>query len=304
MPRPYRNPSLTPRPARLSAPRSGNRDLGGRARHEAARPLPARAAVRARTMLAAMLCAMTCMAAAAGTEPDPDRWHVVASPYLWAGSLRGHADVAGRRADFHLPFSTIFDDLDFSFMGNAEATNGRYGFYLDNVYTSLGQRNAIDGVSTHARLRANWLTAGAFMRVYEQALGGDTLAGTPRVFAVEPTAGLRWTSMHGALDSPIGDASSRVNWTDPFVGLRVQADLDERWNLSAEADIGGFGVGSRLSANGQAYLGYRVRLFGYDTMLRLGYRALYQDYREHTDYGRAKWANTLQGPVAGLSVRF
>jgi len=235
---------------------------------------------------------------------SPGDWHVTVSPYLWAASLRGHADIAGRRADFHMPFSTIFDDLDFSFMGNIEASNGRYGFYIDNVYTSLGQRQHVDGLATHTRLRANWLTGGAFVRAYEQQLGGTTLAGTPRIFAIEPTMGLRWTSLRGSIDTPLGDVSSRVNWTDPFVGLRVETDLTDRWNLSAEADIGGFGMGSEFSANGQVYLGYRLKLFGHDTMLRLGYRALYQDYREHTDYGRAKWSNTMQGPVAGISIRF
>ncbi|WP_233237107.1 hypothetical protein [Bordetella sp. LUAb4] len=235
---------------------------------------------------------------------SPSDWHVTVSPYLWAASLRGHADIAGRRADFHMPFSTIFEDLDFSFMGNIEASNGRYGFYIDNVYTSLGQRQHVDGLSTHTRLRANWLTGGAFVRAYEQQLGGSTLAGTPRIFAIEPTMGLRWTSLRGSIDTPLGDVSSRVNWTDPFIGVRVETDLTDRWNLSAEADIGGFGMGSEFSANGQVYLGYRLKLFGHDTMLRLGYRALYQDYREHTDYGRAKWSNTMQGPVAGISIRF
>ncbi len=265
------------------------------------------ASLRAAT-LATLLCGTTHAVAgdsvASAESGDAGRWHVIASPYVWAASLNGHATLGGRRANFDMPFADIVRDLDFTIMGNIEATNERYGFYFDGVYNSVGQRQHVDGVPVHTKLRANWVSAGAFFRAYEQPLGGQTFHGRPRLFALEPTVGLRWTSLHGIVDSKIGDVSGRAVWTDPTLGLRVIADLDERWNLAAEADIGGFGLDSQFSANGQVYLGYRTTLFGYETLLRLGYRALYQDHRESTEFGRSRWVNTLQGPVAGLSVRF
>ncbi|MBK3745901.1 hypothetical protein G3A39_42905, partial [Paraburkholderia aspalathi] len=81
--------------------------------------------------------------------------------------------------------------------------------------------------------------------------------------------------------------------------------LSERWNLFAQADLGGFNTGTKLSANGQAYLGYRTLAFGQPTLLRAGYRAIYQDYRS-TDFTghQLKWDVTEHGPVMGVSVNF
>ena len=67
-----------------------------------------------------------------------------------------------------------------------------------------------------------------------------------------------------------------------------------------EADAGGFGAGSKLSLNGQVYLGYRTTLLGHNSILRVGYRALYQDYEN----GGFRWDVTQYGPVVGVSMQF
>jgi hypothetical protein len=67
-----------------------------------------------------------------------------------------------------------------------------------------------------------------------------------------------------------------------------------------EGDVGGFGAGTKLSLGGQAYLGYRTYLFGHDSLVRVGYRALYQDY-ESKDFD---WEVTQHGPVLGISTKF
>jgi hypothetical protein len=97
----------------------------------------------------------------------------------------------------------------------------------------------------------------------------------------------------------------KLQWTDPFIGARIQADLSDRWNLFAEADIGGFNMGSDLSVQGQAYLGYRTHIFNQPALLRFGYRALYQDYEGGDILGHSfKWNVTEHGPVAGISLVF
>ena len=118
--------------------------------------------------------------------------------------------------------------------------------------------------------------------------------------------GVRWTRLKAEVDVLGLNAKKQADWTDPFVGLRMHADLNERWNLVSEADVGGFDVGSKVSINAQAYHGYRTLVFNQPTILRVGYRALYQDYEsdDFTKRNKFRWNVTQHGPVMGFSMRF
>lgn len=236
---------------------------------------------------------------------DERRWKVIVSPYIWAASLDGHAKVLGRRTNIDVPFSDIFENLDFSAMGNVEVTNGLYGAYFDGQYTKTSQDESFHSMTLGADITSVSLSAGAFFRAVEVPLNGETVFGSQRVFAIEPTAGLRWTKLEADFMLDRWSVRRKMEWTDPFVGARINADLTDRWNLFAEADIGGFGVGSDMSAQGQAYLGYRTHIFNQPALLRFGYRALYQDYDGGDVLGhRFKWNVTQHGPVAGVSLVF
>lgn len=236
---------------------------------------------------------------------DERRWKVIVSPYIWAASLDGHANIMGRRTNVDVPFSDIFENLDFSAMGNVEVTNGLYGVYFDGQYTKTSQDESFHDQTLGADVTMTTLSAGAFFRAVEVPLEGETVFGTQRVFAIEPTAGLRWTQLKVDFMLDRWSERRKLEWTDPFVGARIQADLTDRWHLFAEADVGGFGAGADLSAQGQAYLGYRTHIFNQPALLRFGYRALYQDYDGGDVLGhRFKWNVTEHGPVAGVSLVF
>lgn len=237
----------------------------------------------------------------------PEReWAVIVSPYAWAASLKGNASLAGFDTDVDVPFSDIFHHLDFVAMGNIEVTNGLWGFYIDAQHVRTTQNEELLHNEIGLKIRTTSLAAGAYFKAYELDLGGDTVFGRPRTLSVEPTAGLRWTKLEADVSVLGLRANKSADWTDPFIGLRMNADLTERWNLFAETDIGGFGVGSRFSVNAQAYLGYRTMMFGRPTILRAGYRALYQDYAndDFTGVNKFRWDVTQHGPVVGFSMRF
>ena len=236
---------------------------------------------------------------------DEHRWKVIVSPYIWAASLNGHTDVGSRRADVNVPFKHIFDNLDLSVMGNVEISNGLYGVYFDGQYTKTSQDADFHSLKLGADITIATFSVGAFFRALEVPLDGMTVFGDQRVFAVEPTAGVRWTQLKADFSLDRWSESRKMQWADPFVGARIDADLSDRWNLFAEADIGGFGTGSDLSAQGQAYLGYRTHIFNQPALLRVGYRALYQDYKGGDILGQQfKWNVTQHGPVAGVSFVF
>ncbi len=138
-------------------------------------------------------------------------------------------------------------------------------------------------------------------------MGGQTIFGEPRTWRVEPTIGVRWTKLSTKLDiDSLGfSTKKKTEWTDPFVGLRMQADLTDRWTLSGETDTGGLDTSSKKTWNAQGYLGYRMYLADHPTIIRVGYRVLAQNYRT-TDFtgNKFKYDVTQRGPVLGLSMRF
>lgn len=242
------------------------------------------------------------------TSAEPDnrrgRWSVIVSPYIWTASLKGDAALAGLDAAVDIPFSDIVEHLDLALMGNVELTDGRFGVYVDGQHVSTSQHEQVLGQDLGLKAKTTSVAAGAFLRLYEVDLGGATTFGQPRRLGIEPTAGVRWTRLEADVQA-LGQAVDKsADWSDPFVGVRLAADLSARWNLAAEGDLGGFD-GANHSVNAQVYLGYRTRMLGRPSLLRFGYRYLSLDY-ETTDFtgGRFRWDVTQQGPALGASIRF
>lgn len=238
-------------------------------------------------------------------EPEP-KWAVIVSPYVWAASLKGNASLAGFDTDVDVPFSEIFDHLDLALMGNVEVTNGKWGVYFDGQHVQTSQDERVFAHEIGIDIKTTTLAAGAFFKAYEVELGGQTVFGKPRTISFEPTVGVRWTELKADVSAFGVSSTKSSDWADPFIGLRMNADLTDRWNLFAEADVGGFDVGSKVSVNAQAYLGYRMEMFGKPTILRAGYRLLYQDYEndDFTGANKFRWDVSQHGPVVGFSMRF
>lgn len=232
-------------------------------------------------------------------------WSLLLSPYGWAASLRGKGSLAGIDTHIDVPFSDIVNHLDFAVMGNAEITNGTIGAYVDGQYVETSQTEQIFSQRVALGISTTRLSAGAYFKLYEIALGGNTVFGRPMTVSFEPTAGVRWTKLGGEIGVLGLGFGKRSDWYDPFLGLRVNADLSDRWNLFAEADVGGTGS-SQYSVHGQVYLGYRTQVLGRETVLRAGYRVIHQDYEtdDFTRRNRFRWSVTQHGPAVGLTMRF
>ena len=70
-----------------------------------------------------------------------------------------------------------------------------------------------------------------------------------------------------------------VNWIDPLIGLRGRFNLSKAFYLSAETDIGGFGIGSDIAVQAYAALGCQITRIIHS---EIGYRYLYEDYRDQS----------------------
>ena len=71
------------------------------------------------------------------------------------------------------------------------------------------------------------------------------------------------------------------DWFDPLIGLRGRYNLSKAFYLTAETDIGGFGIGSDIAWQGYAALGCQITR---NIFSEVGFRALYDDFRDESDH--------------------
>jgi hypothetical protein len=249
----------------------------------------------------ALLAGATPAAAQSTDEPAGDRWLIRIAPYLWATSLDGNAEVKGVKADVDVSFSDILKDLSLAGMLLVDVQKGRFGIAVNGVFARVSPKNDVNGIRIKATSDTVQLGVAPYYRVVDWTYRTSS-SGKPMRLIVSPEAGFRFTYLHAELDVRNGGPSvdESESWVEPTVGSRFGIDLTDRWNLTAEGNVGGFGVGSDLAWNVQGFLGYRISLFGLPTTLAAGYRALHQDY----DHNNFKWDVTMYGPVLGAVLRF
>jgi len=69
------------------------------------------------------------------------------------------------------------------------------------------------------------------------------------------------------------------SWTDPLLGLRGRLNLSKAFYLTAETDVGGFGIGSDIAVDAYAALGCQITRYIYS---EVGYRYYYDDFRDQS----------------------
>src|SRR5271165_1261542 len=69
------------------------------------------------------------------------------------------------------------------------------------------------------------------------------------------------------------------DWADPVIGLRGRFNLNKAFYLTAESDVGGFGIGSDIAVQVYAALGCQITR---NIFSEVGYRYYYDDYRDES----------------------
>ncbi len=67
------------------------------------------------------------------------------------------------------------------------------------------------------------------------------------------------------------------DWVDPVVGLRGRFNLNKTFYLTAESDVGGFGIGSDIAVQEYGAIGCQITR---NIFSEVGYRYYYDDYRD------------------------
>lgn len=251
-------------------------------------------------MAATLGAATSALAQEPASAPADDRWTVRVAPYLWATSMDGHVGVRRVKADVDVPFSDILKDLSFGAMMVVDVEKNRFGVGVNGLYARTSPDSEVAGIELDTTSDIVQFAVAPYYRLVAWQYGVSS-SGRPLRLVVAPEAGFRFTYLRAELEVRGGRTFDQSeSWVEPLVGTRVALDLTDHWTLAGEGNVGGFGVGSDLAWNVQAFVGYRTTLFGRDTTLALGYRALSQDY-DHNDF---EWDVTMHGPILGAALRF
>lgn len=90
------------------------------------------------------------------------------------------------------------------------------------------------------------------------------------------------------------------SWTDPLLGLRGRLNLSKAFYLTAETDVGGFGIGSDIAVDAYAALGCQITR---NIFSEVGYRYYYDDFRDESAHDFL-YQVTLQGAQITVGLTF
>ena len=242
----------------------------------------------------------------AGTTPDGhgppssttpvSAWSFDLVPYLWLATYDGTFGIPNQPTG--LP--PTHSDAAFSTRISAVAMLAgqvRYhdfGLFLDGAWLQLQtEGDSASGLYTGTEIKSDiaYLTLALTYRLPPIAkLQTDLIAGA-RTWHVSNEIDFESASGQGFT------AEGSVTWSDPILGAKLQYDLTKHWFGTVVADVGGFGVGSKISWSIFGGVGYRFANWFSAT---LGYRYMHVDYDKE---GSLMNVN-IQGVLVGLGFHF
>lgn len=222
-------------------------------------------------------------------------WHYELDIYGWGTGLSGNVGPNANQQQVQESFSGIVSYLDMAFMAHFEANNGTWGIIVDPYYVDLG-----DSTTTGAGAPVNL--------DLKQFIGG--LAGTYRLYrspktTFDLTFGLRYNELRTAVNPYVAPIQHKsIDWTDPVIGFKGSVQMSKVWSFGYRADVGGFGVGSRLTWSGVVQVGAKVSKC---CSLGVGYIYYYVDYEEnagHKDQSSFVYDMAQAGPFLGVGFHW
>ena len=269
----------------------------------------------------------------AAEKPAFGDWRVTIMPYMWALGLNGTTTSRGEEIGTNISFVDLLTKTSSPPLEAAvrfEARNGPFAVYLDYLWAQLrasgsilANRTPITGALLNADATGHLtitvksiLEAAAAYELLRWTNGGSSYT------AIDAIAGLRYWNVSadvsldivGSVNVPalgltqVGQRaladSGDMNWVDPLVGLRVRQELASGDEFRLQGDIGGFGVGSKISWQAVGGYVHNFQLYGLNWSSMIGYRALEVDFSQGSGTGESGLNLVMHGPIAGIGLRF
>ncbi len=190
--------------------------------------------------------------------------------------------------------------MDTVFTLHFEARKGDFSYFAEYQYVNLQPSLAegpvdadIEFENTQAEFGVGWAVADNDKTRWEMLLG------------------LRYMDQEVDVDgnlnlppAPFGPGSLPItvtggdSWLHPFLGLRVEHQITERWTLASRADFG-YGNSDEQELNLSFHFGYQFKSWG---SAFVGYRYMDIDYDSGGGDDRYAYNAVQQGPLLGIKL--
>jgi hypothetical protein len=243
-------------------------------------------------MIRALAAAVLALAAAVpAAAQDTGEWRVTVQPYVWATGVSGtiRPTAAAPTFAFSQSIGESLSTVDGAFSAAVSAQRDRFVILGDFSTVSTSRRGTVPpGLPAHAATSTTTFTLAAGWQVHAEPSA-----------AVDVFAGIRAFWLGARVEVPPGApvAERSLAFVDPIVGARAVTRLAPQWSAMLHADVGGFGVGSRLTVVASGIVNYHVNA---NLTLSGGIRVMALSY----DDGNTRADVTLAGPILGVSWRF
>ena len=234
----------------------------------------------------------------AAQAPTKKKWEFATIGYIFFAGAHGKTTPRDPFApvDVDLSFHDVLKSFKFAFMGAAEARNDRLVFLGDLMWVHLGESQGLKVRDVNfADVKIDSKTTAI------TALAGYRVANKGPV-VVDLLAGGRLNGNRQEVDyhGIVVDVSASVSktWIDPIAATRIIAPLGGKFGLSLYGDIGGFGIGSKLTWQGIATATYQIN---HKMTAGLGYRYFKINYHDNDGF---RYNVAQSGPILSLRTVF
>ncbi|MEZ5565401.1 MAG: hypothetical protein R3F24_07725 [Gammaproteobacteria bacterium] len=228
---------------------------------------------------------------------NPGGWEFAGELYIWGAEMDSTTPGG---TSITLPFDTILDNLEMTFMGVIAARKDKWTFSTDLIYMDLSHRKdfglSVPSVTGSAKAElTSWIITP--MAAYNIRDDGK--------IRIDVLGGLRYVDIDAKLNlnldgpRPAGfETSARDSFSDwnGILGAKGRLNLTDHWYAGAYGDIG---TGeSDLTWQAVGLVGYRFNTFE----LNAGYR--YLDFEFDKGDNNLMDELAVKGPFAGGLFRF
>jgi len=224
-------------------------------------------------------------------------WKFLLEPYFMFANMKGTIGLGTLPyAEVDEESSDIFVNLKFGAMIYFEAYSPKWVYSSDMMYMNL----VADVMPTNI---INSGEAGA------KQLGWEVAVLHRIIPILEAGLGLQLNSLKSELSLDVNTSGGpqklhkeiSETWLDPMFITRVKLPITKRLIIQVRPSIGGFGIGSDLAWQIQAYAAYR---FSQVFQVALGYRVIDIDYEKGEGNELFSYDMNTFGPVLRLGLNF
>ena len=223
-------------------------------------------------------------------------WGGNLSLYTWISGVSGHFGIGpySRNVDANfIDINSQSRQFPIGFMGRMEGYYDRLGLFVDGNYMNINLKPRYGEMSRGLDSNLGLMDVGVIYRLFgPPPYEIISLMGQKKSNRLDIYLGSRTLWVDNSLQAPgwigqIRPGISKSNaLTSPIVGGRMTVDFTPEIFVSADGNVGGFGVDNVSFTGGiQGLLGYRFNAYDVPASVELGYKAL-------------KFSIEPQGPLA------